>query len=485
MKKSLRVLCLMAVLVIGVISLCACGNDQPEESPLKLSYKSINKNSKLSNGVRMTYNAEREDLCIGLYSYCDFEKVFKIIGNCVKDKDIGTIYFETLYDFEESEVEEYVEHISKLKPKSICVLGLSHRLLDCGNRSWTKLLNKVQTLYVSDPSCFKQYDDDTRKNMLTLKKIWLYNDIYSGLSAFPNLEEIGIYATVENDDKRTSTDFFSSSSSNSYSNTTTQARTNSKGETIKTVKVQPVFEFDARYKKPYDYEPLKYCKKLKRITIAPCFEKYRMGSEGAAYIYALSNTRNDIEINEPNKSLTQNSYASINLINNVNKNSISYKMKNIVFEYLIDEVKGCYKKAKKFKKKNKKHRIEDKALVYLATPDTTMYRKKRVYHSSGRILDEDELGKSIKMPERTRDYKYFVYVYPTYKYYGKYDKGTKAYTETYYIQVSDMKKKVTYKPIKVASAKPEKKITYSGSVPEKHSGSVKVKKIYKAIKKLG
>ena len=89
------------------------------------------------------------------------------------------------------------------------------------------------------------------------------------------------------------------------------------------------------------------------------------------------------------------------------------------------------------------------------------------------------------MPERVHDYKYFVYVYPTYKYFGKYDKGTKAYTETYWVQVFDMQNKIAYKPVKAGSKRPENKIRYSGAAPAKHAGSVSKKKIYKAIKKLG
>ena len=95
------------------------------------------------------------------------------------------------------------------------------------------------------------------------------------------------------------------------------------------------------------------------------------------------------------------------------------------------------------------------------------------------------MGNSIEKPERAGDYRYFVYVYPIYKKVGRYDKGTKAYSETYYMQVFDMKKKVKYKPIKIATAQPEKKISLGSEIPDKHSGSVKEKKIYKAIKKLG
>ena len=90
------------------------------------------------------------------------------------------------------------------------------------------------------------------------------------------------------------------------------------------------------------------------------------------------------------------------------------------------------------------------------------------------------------MPQRAGDYRYFIYVYPTYNLVGTYSNGTKGYTETYYIQVFDMNKKIAYKPIKAASKRPEQKMSFSKvSPPRKHSGTVKESKVYKAIKKLG
>ena len=366
------------------------------------------------------------------------------------------------------------------------VLGLNDTLLECKDHSWTKALSKVDALFVLSPSCFFDYDAVSKKNLENVKKLWLYNDSFGGVSNLPNLEEIGIYATVENDDERISTQekTFYSYSYKSTIKTTSETESNIDSESKKQI-IEPVFEFNEPYKKPEALEPLLNAKKLKRITIAPCFKEYKLDEKGAAYIYAMSNVRDDIMINEPNKKLSKNSYMNINDLNVMNKNMLRNNTKSIVREFLDNEVKDVYSKAKKFKKKNKKHRIDGKALVYKAEPGSEMFKSKRVYHYNGKILDSDILGNSIQMPQRANDYKYFVYVYPTYKYYGKYNTGTKAYTETYWVQVFDMKNKIAYKSLKIGSKKPEQRFSYVGSSPKKHAGSVSSIKINKFIKSLG
>ena len=122
----------------------------------------------------------------------------------------------------------------------------------------------------------------------------------------------------------------------------------------------------------------------------------------------------------------------------------------------------------------------------MCTPYQANFATKKKFTDNGQLLGDSELGNSIKRPDRAGDYRYFVYVYPIYKYVGKYSNGTKGYSETYYIQVFDMKKKKAYKPIKAASKQPEKKMSFSRtSPPKKHSGEAKKSKVYKAIKKLG
>ena len=483
MKKGFRVVLLIGVIALFGAMLCACGDTQ-SESPLKLTYKSVQKYSKKNPNVNVSYNVEKEALNIYFYEGCNVEKVFSYLAKNINNKPIGTIVFGTRYTPGDEERAKINECIGKLKPKSIKIFGLDDTLMESENHSWTKILPKAEVFYAKFISGLFDYKDESKKDLASVKKLWIYGETYAGLSCLPNVEDLGIYATVENDDKRTSTDEKTYSSYSFETETTSQTATDKNGKKIKVVKVQPVFQFKSSFKDINGYNELANAKNLKRITIAPLFEKYDFDVEGALNIFAMSNVRSDLLINEPSKKLSEDSYININDLNTKNKNLITYRAKSIVHEFLSDEVEGVYKKAKKFKKKNKKPKIKDKSLVYKCDSGASEFKKKRVFHHTGRVLDEDDLGKSFKLPERACDYRYFVYAYPTYKYYGKYDKGTKAYTETFWVQVFDMNKKIAYKPIKVGSQKPEQKFGYSGAVPDKHAGTVSSKKIIKKIKQL-
>ena len=483
MKRGFRVVLIFGVIALFGAVLCACGETQ-SESPLKLTYKSVQKYSKKKPNVKASYSVEKEALNLDFYAGCDVEKVFSYLSKNIKNQPIGTIVFRTRYTPSEDELDRINKCIGKLQPKSIKVFGLEDTLIESKNHSWTKILPKTEVFYAKFISGLFEYKDESKKDLASVKKLWLYGETYAGLSCLPNVEDLGIYATVENDDKRTSTDEKTYSSFSFETESTSQASTDKNGKKIKVNKVQPVFQFKSSFGDINGYNGLANAKNLKRITIAPLFEKYDFDVEGALNIFAMSNVRNDLLINEPSKKLSEDSYININDLNKKNKNLITYRAKSIVHEFLSDEVKGVYNKAKKFKKKNKKVKIKGKSLVYKVDSNMGDFRKKRVYHSTGRVVDEDDLGTSFKLPERAGDYKYFVYAYPTYKYYGKYDKGTKAYTETFWVQVFDLDNKIAYKPIKVGSQKPEQKFGYSGKVPDKHSGTVSIKKIFKVIKNL-
>lgn len=482
-----KVLLICVVALLGVM-LCGCfGGDEQTESPLKKTYTSVKKITKKSGKLEVKYDKEKEYLELGFHTGCDFEKVLNILAKNVKGQTIGTLFINTKYELQESELETIVDGVSKIKPKSIMVFGMDNTLYDCSNHNWTKIIPRISTLYAENMNSFRNYMYNSKENLKKVKKLWLYADNYLGLSAFPNIEDLGIFATVESTDDRSSSEgkvYNSYGSSYSYPTVaSTQIATFKNGETRVVRARQQSFKFSENNKDPEDYEPLKYVKKLKRLTIAPCFEQYTIDWYSSGYLFALSNTRNDIMINKPDTKLSKASYVNIEEFNKTNAKLTKSKIELIVNEYLDAKVKGVYHKAKKFKKKNKKHRITDKALVYMGTPDITMYTKKRIYHSNGKLLGSTELGNKFKLPERVNDYRYFVYAYPTYKYYGKYNMGTKAYTETYWVQVFDLDKKIAYKPLKVASKKPPLKIRVHG-IPAKYAGSVSKNKIYKFIKKL-
>lgn len=483
MKKSFRVVLLLGVIALFGAVLCACGETQ-SESPLKLTYKSVQKYSKKKPNVKASYSVEKEALNMDFYAGCDVEKVFSYLSKNIKNQPIGTIVFRTRYTPSEDELDRINKCIGKLEPKSVKIFGLDTSLIGSKDHSWTKILPKADIFYTEYVSDLFGYKDENKKDLESVKKLWLKGESYVGLCSLPNLEDLGIFATVENDDNRTSTYNNTYTSFSMETETSTNSMTDKNGKSVKVKKIQPVFQFESSYGDKDDYNGLVDAKKLKRITIAPLFEKYDCDVNGALDIFAISNVRSDILINDTDKKLSDDSYVNINNLNTKNKKLITYRAKTIVHEFLSDEVKGVYNKAKKFKKKNKKVKIKGKSLVYKVDSNMGDFRKKRAYHSTGRVVDEDDLGTSFKLPERAGDYKYFVYAYPTYKYYGKYDKGTKAYTETFWVQVFDLDNKIAYKPIKVGSQKPEQKFGYSGKAPDKHSGTVSIKKIFKVIKNL-
>lgn len=485
MKK--RILLLGIALIVGVM-ICACGTSEDTEAPLKKTYKSISKYAKKTNDLKVNYDSYKDCLDIGFYSNTNIDKVFNTLSKNIKGKEVGMLYFRTVFNVDDFKKEKICERISKLNPKSIMVFGMEDGFLDCGDQSWTKILPKVDALYVNNAEVFYDYKDaDSKKNLESVKKLWLHNDSYLGVGSLPNLEEIAIYATVENDDNRASTQgrvYNQFGSSYSYPTVAPNETVTDEDGKVREVKPAPQpFEFNETFENPEGFYNLKYAKNLKRITIAPCFEQYKLGVNASTYFFGICNVRNDLMFNKPMTNLSDDSYIKIDEYYNSFSRMTKQEIYNIVDKFVSDEVKPVYSKAKKFKKKNKKQKITDKSLVYLAEPDITMYKKKRVYHSNGRVLGVRDLGYKFKLPERAHDYRYFVYAYPTYKYYGKYDKGTKAYTETYWVQVFDLKNKVAYKPLKVGSKKPEQKIRVSG-IPAKHAGSVNVRKIYRFIKKL-
>lgn len=487
MKK--RLLLIGIALIVGV-AIFGCGSEKKTntESSLKKTYKNIEKEKSIHRTIRAAYDKERDHLEIAFYPGAKIDKLFNILNKNIKGTSTGSLYFETLYDVTDEEKEKICERVGKLNPKSVKVFGMDSGLMECKNHTWTNILPKTDVLYA--PSAAYLYDcndANSKKNLETVRKVWLYNGTYGGIGLLPNLEEVGIYATFECTDDRASTQgkvYGPDGSSSSYPTVAhSEIVTDKKGKVVKEKPIQKPFEFNENFDEPNDFYGLANAKKLKKITIAPCFDEYTIQLNSDGYFFAIANVRNDLLINKPETTLSNNSYINIDEFNKTNNQLTKSDKEFIVHQFLADEVKDVYKKAKKFKQKNKKGKITDKALVYLAQPGESNFAKKKVYHSEGRVLDSSDLGNKFKLPEKANDYKYFVYVYPTFKYYGKYDRGTKAYTKTYWAQVFDLDKKIAYKPQKIGSKKPEQTIRVSG-IPDKYAPTFGIKKIYKFIKNL-
>lgn len=483
MKKKVGVVLIVSMFALCLVALAGCGKSEREGTALKWAYEDLNELAKKDKIVDVDYVSKLDQLNVTVKSYGDPDKVFKVLNKDIKGKDIGILYFHGYYGSSIDDKADILKHIGNLKCKSIMALGLAKSYYESTDHSWVNVLPKVNALYTESCEPFKKYDSVTKQKLADVKKLWLKDTIYDGIEVFSGLEELSIEAVVEEYDDRVSSDTIMNTQFTTPRSTMPATKKN--GETVKPVEpYRDTFIFNHGVYAVDNLKRLKKIHKLSKLTIAPTFEKYDIDGYGASYIFAISNVRNDIMVNEPKQKISDNKYIKIDELVNLNSHLIEGSREATVNQFISSDLKGNYKKAKKFKLKKGTPKLKDKAVVYKISPYEANYSTKKKYYDNGSIQTKKDLGNSIKTPERADDYRYFVYVYPVYKYYGKYDKGTKAYTETYYIQVSDMKKKRTYKPIKVATAKPEKKITYSGSIPKKHSGTVKESKIYKAIKKL-
>ena len=481
MKKIILFLC---VFILGASVLSGCGETAKNEPALKISYDVLMQGAKKDLKVDVDYVKKLDQLNITIKPYGDENKIFKVLNKIIKGKDIGIIYFNGYYGLTDEEKSHVLDQIGKLQCKSIKTLGLDKTYYEFSNHNWTNILPKVGSLYTETCEPFKSYDAASKQKLAQVKSLWLKETLYTGIEVFQGLEELAVDSVVEEFDNRYSSDN-DLSASEFTTPPTKQIPTNKEGETKYAPQpYRDTYYFDERMYVVKNLMLLKKLPKLSKLTIAPTFDKYILGSYGTDYLFAITNVRNDLMVNEPNHTLKDNKYIKIDDAINSNVKMITGSKEATIHEFIRLDIKDNYKKSKKYKVKNKRPHLNDKAVVYKVTPYEANFSTKKKYYDNGSIMTSKELDNKIKQPQRAGDYRYFVYVYPVYKYYGKYDKGTKAYTETYYIQVTDLKKKVTYKPVKVATAKPEKKVSYSGTVPKKHSGTVKSSKIDKAIKRL-
>lgn len=483
MKKKIRIACLMAVFAVGALALCACGSvKQKAEAPLKVTADAINKLDRKSFDTEAEYSKKSDTLFITLGSYDDLGKVFKVINKSVKGKDLGTVFFSYGFSMRDEKKAFALDSIGKLPCSSIKVLGLDKYFYEFNNHSWTNILPKVETLYIQNCEVFKKYDAASKQKLASIKKLWIKEDLYKGIEVFSGVEEIGIFAVLEKYDDRISSD--TPIDSDITTPAPTEAPTKKNGETKKVEPYRDTFIFNERLYGIESLLPLKKLKNWTRLTIAPTFDKYILDELGVDYLFAVSNINNQLMVNEPKQKLSDNKFMKIDDLVNSNSNVSSNSKEYTINNFISLDIKSNYKKGSKFKTKKKTPKLNDKTVVYYVNQYNGNYATKKKFHKNGRLLTSSDLGNSIKRPERAGDYRYFVYVYPVYNKVGRYDKGTKAYSETYYMQVFDMNKKRKSKPIKIATKQPEKKISVGSNIPDKHSGTVKESKIFKAIKKL-
>ena len=467
------------MLVCASVFLCACfglpGGKEKEESALSVAYQKLVPIAKKTSKISVSYNENNDYMSLEISTGANIDKIFKEINSVVKKKELGFLKVGFSYYLLDSEKEKVDSYVGKLPCKSIKVLELSFDILETKPHKWTNILSKVETFRSDTLFDVNSYTGEAKANLLNVKKIWVDSGNFRGVESFPNVEELGLCATMpsvqstssgksynygvkENStrkftyyDPKTGKRYEYVYKASGSKNKVTTRRNPTESSTKKRANT---YHFSESITDIEDVMDLKDLKKLKKITIAPLYDMYDLDASGVKYLYTIYNARNDLLINKPETDIKKNDYISLAEVVDTNIDMIRYEKDSILNDFFDLEVKRIYKKAKKFKVKKKKAKIKKKALIFMSKPFTTDYKSKRAFCETGDFLTSKELGNKFKFPERAGDYELFVYVYPTYKKVGSYDKGTKAYSETYYVQVFDLQKKIASKPLKIATAQP-------------------------------
>ena len=470
MKKILIPFMFGLAFVIAV-GLSGCG-----DPPLQDAYEDLNNLEEMHSEV--FYDSSKDILQVSLYDAADLDAIFDKLNKAVEDQEVGGIFFRTKFTTDANFIKDYAKKVSELPVKSMSMLGIGQELADYSNGVWTKLVSKADILYLDSPFTVNGYKGAAAKDLAKVEKLWTGDDGFAYIGKFSNVREIGVDVGM-----LMTTDPSAKESTEAAEETNTD--TDSDATDTDSDAEAPAYTFNPTFSDASDFTPLRKLKNLDHILIAPTAESYTLTLNGTGYIYALSNARPNVLINEPEKKLDKDNLVKVKDVDISALDTDTYLKNRILESFLKPEVKRSYYRGKKFKKSSRTPKIRGKALVYMAEPDSTVWSSHRRYYDSGSILGPTELGTKVKTPARSRDYDTFIYAYPVYNYKGLYTSGTKGYSETYMVQVFDLKKKVAYKAQTVATKQPPQSFRYpKGSPPAKKSGEVSNKKVYRFIKNI-
>ncbi len=465
--KKILIPFMLGLAFIITVGLSGCGNP-----PLQDAYEDLNSLEGIHPEV--FYDSSKDILQISLSEGSDLDAIFDKLNEDVKDQEVGGIFFRTTFTTDSSFIKQFAEKVAVLPVKSMSMLGIGQELADYSGGAWTKLASKAEILYLDSPLTVSDYKGDAAKDLAKVEKLWTGDSGFMYIEKFPNVREIGVDVGM-----LMTTDPSAEESAETDENTDTDT-----GEEDSNAEA-PAYSFDPTFSDASYFTPLKKLKKLDHILIAPTANSYSLTTDGAGYIYALSNVRPNVLINEPEKELDKDNLIKIKNVDISMLDSDKYLKDRILESFLKPQVKRTYYRAKKFRTSSKTPRIRGRALVYMAEPDSQDWSGHRKYSDTGSILDSDELGTKVKTPRRAGDYQTFIYAYPVYSYKGLYTSGTKGYAETYKVQVFDLKKKRAYESQTVATVQPPQSFRYpKGSPPAKKCGDVSNSKVYKFIKNI-
>ncbi|MBR6444813.1 MAG: hypothetical protein IKS63_05245, partial [Firmicutes bacterium] len=405
-KAGFMILLTVCVIFLAAMVLCACGGE-----PLQKAYDDLKKAGRESIGYTPYYDESKDLLQVGFSDSADLDEAFDILNKNIQDEDVGGIYFRTSYTVDSDFISKLDEKIGDISCKSLSMLGVSTEIASYGKGKWLKNADKAEIIYVPGLWLFSDNSSNAESDLEKIEKVWTSDTGFRGVSTIPNVKEIGVAAEIE---------MLTDPSDTSEEQTDSSASTDSEQNDDSNSEEEPVYSFSPTYGGPESFLELKKAKKLDHILVAPCSQKYKLEYTGGEYIFALQNVRPNVLINEPEKELDKDNLIRIKDVDISNTEGITMYKQNVLEDFLELETEKVYKKCIKFKKSSKTPKVRGKALVYMATPDSTDWSKSRRYSSSGKLLFSNEIGNRIKTPSRAGDYSTFIYAYPVYKHTGKY-----------------------------------------------------------------
>lgn len=410
----------------------------------------------------LVYDSDNKELYVRLSSSSDADAIFDVIDDAVDGKDIGQLQIDYTGSSSDSILSTIDERIGSLKCTSADAIGVSSDIAEANSsHNWTKVLNKTDTLYIESLNAIKTYDSSTANRLKNVRTLQIYYNPkleLDGITRFKNVKTLifgGNLVTAAD------TEIFRKSEQDSAETTSSSSDTDTSDVTVSMTYYSTLSS---------SVRNLADLNDLKTILLYPDL-KYKLDSSGEQLITTLQIVTPNVKINPPEQEYSGES--DLKTVSDVSTpNVTTYTKSNLLADLLEEDAKSCYTRGEKFRTKSGKAKLNGKSLVYYAyaLSSTDEWSSSKKFYSSGQVV---LTGLDIDIPTKLDDYDTFIYIYPTFTYAGKYNTGTKGYTQTLYVQVYDLEKKIKYKPVKVGSAKPPSTMHYiKGYMPKKYAGTV-------------
>lgn len=442
----------IAVLALSIaccLAIAGCGGGS---KGLGTAYDELQKTSFSSEGTSFKYDEESDTLIVSLSSSKDdVEKFFDVLDKSVDGADIGNLYFASteikMMDMDYAQT--FSERLGALKCNSIAYLDVSgfmaglddSRLPDDG--AWTGILPKVGMLGIDEGKVgwFAEYSNDALANLANVKKLcfgWSFGTV--------GLEHIGVFSGVEEI-------------------SCIAGPTSEISEKV----LESGFDWSEGFD---DLEHLGELKSLDRVLVYPDAESWEPNDEYYTFAVAMQSWYPDLKTNEPGKGWNGDeaslvTFGSIDAMEAGAGDMLASKIKS----WRLTEASSVLDAGKDFTAKSGTPKLDGPCLVGASLnwqasgwQDSGAYTDMATYlYDSQKIMYDEFAGTPVKMPSLVKDYDYYIDAYPTFELVGTYGDTTEAYATTVNVQIYDVKNKIRYDAVQVATTQPPDTYTYSGN----------------------